>query len=101
MEPAAAQARLEVVSGIGPWTSAETVQRSHGAPDAVTVGDLHLPGIVGFALGGDRDADDSVMLRLLEPYAGQRHRAARLVLLSGRVPGRRAPRMAPRGIERL
>ncbi|MFD8273719.1 DNA-3-methyladenine glycosylase family protein [Streptomyces flaveolus] len=101
MEPAAAQARLELVSGIGPWTSAETVQRSHGAPDAVTVGDLHLPGIVGFALGGDRDADDAVMLRLLEPYAGQRHRAARLVLLSGRVPERRAPRMAPRGIERL
>ncbi|WP_077798431.1 DNA-3-methyladenine glycosylase [Streptomyces sp. JHA26] len=101
MEPAAARARLEVVPGIGPWTSAETVQRSHGAPDAVTVGDLHLPGIVGFALGGDRDADDAVMLRLLEPYAGQRHRAARLVLLSGRVPDRRAPRMAPRRIERL
>jgi hypothetical protein len=60
------------------------------------VGDLHLPGIVGWALAGDRDADDSVMLELLEPYAGQRHRAARLILLSGRVPGRRAPRM-PRG----
>ncbi|MFE5816353.1 DNA-3-methyladenine glycosylase family protein [Streptomyces sp. NPDC056479] len=96
MTPALAQARLEVVPGVGPWTSAEVVQRSHGAPDAVTVGDLHLPGIVGFALAGDRDADDSVMLELLEPYAGQRHRAARLILLSGRVPGRRAPRM-PRG----
>ncbi|MFK0116269.1 DNA-3-methyladenine glycosylase family protein [Streptomyces sp. NPDC090994] len=97
MEPAAAQARLEVVPGVGPWTSAEVVQRSHGAPDAVTVGDLHLPGIVGFALAGDRDADDEEMLRLLEPYAGQRHRAARLILLSGRVPERRGPRMAPRG----
>ncbi|MBT1095287.1 MULTISPECIES: DNA-3-methyladenine glycosylase family protein [Streptomyces] len=96
MPPAEAQARLEVVPGIGPWTSAEVVQRSHGAADAVTVGDLHLPGIVGFALAGDRDADDSVMLELLEPYAGQRHRAARLILLSGRVPARRAPRM-PRG----
>ncbi|MFJ4621322.1 DNA-3-methyladenine glycosylase family protein [Streptomyces sp. NPDC088812] len=93
MEPAAARARLEVVPGIGPWTSAETVQRSHGAPDEVTVGDLHLPGIVGWALAGDRSADDSVMLELLEPYAGQRHRAARLILLSGRVPPRRAPRM--------
>ncbi|WP_405872135.1 DNA-3-methyladenine glycosylase family protein [Streptomyces sp. NBC_00005] len=93
MEPAAAQARLEVVPGIGPWTSAETVQRSHGAPDAVTVGDLHLPGIVGWALAGDRHADDAVMLELLEPYAGQRHRAARLILLSGRVPPRRAPKM--------
>ncbi|CAL9509993.1 hypothetical protein SUDANB6_03627 [Streptomyces sp. enrichment culture] len=93
MEPAAARARLEAVPGIGPWTSAETVQRSHGAPDAVTVGDLHLPGIVGWALAGDRYADDAEMLRLLEPYAGQRHRAARLILLSGRVPPRRAPRM--------
>ncbi|MEU8933387.1 DNA-3-methyladenine glycosylase 2 family protein [Streptomyces sp. NPDC048409] len=96
MTAEAAQARLEVVPGVGPWTSAETVQRSHGAPDAVTVGDLHLPGIVGFALAGDRHADDEAMLRLLEPYAGQRHRAARLILLSGQVPKRRAPRM-PRG----
>ncbi|MFF0789596.1 DNA-3-methyladenine glycosylase family protein [Streptomyces spiralis] len=95
MPPAAARERLELVSGIGPWTSAETVQRSHGAADAVTVGDLHLPGIVGFALAGDRYADDAEMLRLLEPYAeqGQRHRAARLILLSGRVPPRRGPRM--------
>ncbi|EFL41018.1 DNA-3-methyladenine glycosylase family protein, partial [Streptomyces griseoflavus] len=87
MPPEAARERLELVSGIGVWTSAETVQRSHGAADAVTVGDLHLPGIVGWALAGDRHADDSVMLSLLEPYAGQRHRAARLILLSGRVPG--------------
>ncbi|WP_367322673.1 DNA-3-methyladenine glycosylase [Streptomyces sp. HUAS ZL42] len=101
MPPAAAQARLEVVPGIGPWTSAETVQRSHGAADAVTVGDLHLPGIVGWALAGDRDADDSVMLSLLEPYAGQRHRAARLILLSGRTPPRRAPRMPKGDIGRL
>ncbi|MER8009385.1 DNA-3-methyladenine glycosylase 2 family protein [Streptomyces sp. NPDC094149] len=96
MSPEKAQARLEVVPGIGPWTSAEVVQRSHGAADAVTVGDLHLPGIVGWALAGDRDADDGVMLKLLEPYAGQRHRAARLILLSGRTPARRAPKM-PRG----
>jgi hypothetical protein len=42
-----------------------------------------------------------VMLSLLEPYAGQRHRAARLILLSGRVPGRRAPRMPYGDIGRL
>ena len=101
MEPEAAQARLEVVPGIGPWTSAETGQRSHGAADSVTVGDLHLPGIVGYALAGDRDADDSVMLALLEPYAGQRHRAARLILLSGCVPARRAPRMRRGDISQL
>ncbi|MFJ7904974.1 DNA-3-methyladenine glycosylase family protein [Streptomyces sp. NPDC096198] len=101
MEPAAARARLELVPGIGPWTSAETVQRSHGAADSVTVGDLHLPGIVGYALAGDRHADDEAMLSLLEPYAGQRHRAARLILLSGAVPPRRAPRMRRGDIGRL
>ncbi|MEU0115388.1 DNA-3-methyladenine glycosylase 2 family protein [Streptomyces bobili] len=94
MPPAEAQARLELVPGIGPWTSAEVVQRTHGAADAVTVGDLHLPGIVGWALAGDRFADDAGMLALLEPYAGQRHRAARLILLSGKTPARRAPRMS-------
>ncbi|MFF3325492.1 DNA-3-methyladenine glycosylase family protein [Streptomyces sp. NPDC002889] len=93
MEPEAAMARLELIPGIGPWTSAETIQRSNGAPDAVTVGDLHLPRIVGYALAGDRNADDEAMLRLLEPYAGQRHRAARLILLSGRTPPRRRPKM--------
>ncbi len=70
-------------------------------PDAVSVGDYHLPGIVGHALAGNRDADDTEMLRLLEPYAGQRHRAARLILLSGRTPPRRAPRMTPGDIAAL
>ncbi|MFE0645657.1 DNA-3-methyladenine glycosylase family protein [Streptomyces sp. NPDC058877] len=101
MEPPAARKRLELVPGIGPWTSAETVQRSNGAPDEVTTGDLHLPGIVGWALAGDRTADDGAMLELLAPYAGQRHRAARLILLSGRVPPRRAPRRTPGNIAAL
>ncbi|WP_405872583.1 DNA-3-methyladenine glycosylase 2 family protein [Streptomyces zaomyceticus] len=95
MDPPAARRRLELIPGIGPWTSAETVQRSNGAPDEVTTGDLHLPGIVGWALAGDRTTDDGAMLDLLAPYEGQRHRAARLILLSGRVPPRRAPRMTP------
>ncbi|MCX4778783.1 DNA-3-methyladenine glycosylase family protein [Streptomyces sp. NBC_01264] len=96
MDLPAAAARLEAIPGIGPWTSAETLQRSNGAADAVTTGDLHLPGIIGYALAGNRDADDAAMLELLAPYAGQRHRAARLVLLAGATPPRRAPRM-PRG----
>ncbi|MFJ4714884.1 DNA-3-methyladenine glycosylase 2 family protein [Streptomyces sp. NPDC088785] len=93
MEPAAARARLELVPGIGPWTSAETVQRTNGTPDEVTTGDLHLPGIVGYALAGNRDATDADMLELLAPYAGQRHRAARLLLLTGVSPPRRHPKM--------
>ncbi|MZD05257.1 DNA-3-methyladenine glycosylase 2 family protein [Streptomyces sp. SID5785] len=93
MDPPAARARLELVPGIGPWTSAETVQRTNGAPDEVTTGDLHLPGIIGHALAGHRDATDDDMLELLAPYAGQRHRAARLILLSGVSPARRQPKM--------
>jgi len=86
---------LQTVPGIGPWTAAETLQRSHGAADAVTVGDLHLPSHIGYALLGEYGVDDAGMLRLLQPYAGQRHRAARLILLGGPAPPRRAPRLAP------
>lgn len=95
--------RLELIPGIGPWTSAETLQRATGAPDAVTVGDLHLPGIVGYALTGRRDVDDAGMLELLEPYAdaGQRHRAVRLIMLTGRAPARRVPKMPRWDIARL
>lgn len=96
MDLAAASARLQLIPGIGPWTAAETLQRSNGTPDAITVGDLHLPRIVGYALTGARGADDEAMLELLAPYAGQRYRAARLILLSGRTPPRRAPRFAVR-----
>ncbi|MFJ9625467.1 DNA-3-methyladenine glycosylase 2 family protein [Streptomyces sp. NPDC101181] len=101
MPLAEAQARLCLIPGIGPWTAAETLQRSNGEPDAVTVGDLHLPGIVGHALADHRAADDAEMLELLAPYAGQRHRATRLILLSGRIPERRAPRMRPGDIVHL
>ncbi|MBB1243617.1 DNA-3-methyladenine glycosylase 2 family protein [Streptomyces durbertensis] len=96
-----ASRRLRLVPGIGPWTAAETLQRSNGDPDAVTVGDYHLPNIVGYALTGRRGLDDAAMLELLDPYAGQRHRATRLILLAGRVPERRGPRFPVGDIARL
>ncbi|MFI6639157.1 DNA-3-methyladenine glycosylase family protein [Streptomyces sp. NPDC050504] len=96
-----ASARLGLIPGIGPWTTAETLQRTNGAADAVTVGDLHLPGVVGYALAGEREADDARMLELLEPYEGQRHRAVRLVLTTGRTPPRRAPKMRKTNIATL
>jgi hypothetical protein len=95
MTPAEADLRLRSLPGIGPWTSAETRQRSCGDADAVSVGDVHLPGAVGWALAG-RKVDDAGMLELLAPYAGHRHRAARLVVLSGIRPPRHGPRLAPR-----
>ncbi|MGW1197107.1 DNA-3-methyladenine glycosylase family protein [Streptomyces sp. NPDC002536] len=96
-----ASARLQAIPGIGPWTTAETLQRSNGAADAVTTGDLHLPKIIGYALTGARGTDDAGMLELLAPYEGQRHRACRLILLTAPVPPRRAPRFPVGNIARL
>jgi 3-methyladenine DNA glycosylase/8-oxoguanine DNA glycosylase len=95
LPPEDAATRLQTVSGIGPWTAAETLQRTHGAPDALTVGDLHLPHHIGYALEGTRRSSDEAMLRLLAPYPGQRHRASRLILLAAPSPPRQAPRLAP------
>jgi 3-methyladenine DNA glycosylase/8-oxoguanine DNA glycosylase len=90
-----ADRRLRSLPGIGVWTSAEIRQRACGDPDAVSVGDYHLPGAVGWLLAG-RKVDDAGMLELLAPYAGHRHRAARLVELTGQRPPRRGPRMPVR-----
>ncbi len=95
MAPAGADRRLRTLPGIGPWSSAEVRQRACGDPDAVSVGDYHLPGAVGWALAG-RKVGDAGMLELLAPYAGHRHRVARLIELSGIAPPRRAPRRAVR-----
>jgi 3-methyladenine DNA glycosylase/8-oxoguanine DNA glycosylase len=92
---AAADRRLRSLPGIGPWTSAEVRQRACGDPDAVTVGDYHLPAMVGWTLAG-RVVDDDGMLELLAPYAGHRYRATRLIELGGRRPPRRGPRLAIR-----
>ena len=94
MPPAEADLRLRSLPGIGAWTSAETRQRACGDPDAVSVGDDHLPGAVGWALAG-RPADNAGMLQLLAPYAGHRHRAARLVELRAAGPPRAAPGCPP------
>jgi 3-methyladenine DNA glycosylase/8-oxoguanine DNA glycosylase len=93
---------LRTIPGIGPWTSAEARQRAAGDPDAVSVGDAHLSDIVGWTLAGRSATTDEEMLELLAPYAGQRHRATRLVLLSGLGgPPRRAPRLAVRDYRRF
>jgi 3-methyladenine DNA glycosylase/8-oxoguanine DNA glycosylase len=97
---AEADRRLQTLPGIGPWTSAEIRQRACGDADAVSVGDYHLPAAVGWALAG-RKVDDAGMLELLAPYAGHRHRAARLIELSGARPPRRGPRLAPRDYSAL
>jgi 3-methyladenine DNA glycosylase/8-oxoguanine DNA glycosylase len=93
-----AYARLTALPGIGPWTAAEVAIRALGDPDAVSVGDYHLPSLVSYALAGERRGTDDRMLELLEPYRGQRGRVIRLLEASGIRPAPRGPRMQPRSI---
>jgi len=90
-DAADAAAKLRTQPGIGVWTAAETLQRSHGDPDQISVGDYGLPSIVGHVLTGSATDDDG-MLELLQPWAGQRQRVVRLILRSGRMPERHGPR---------
>ena len=99
-DPAALSARLRFIPGVGPWTTALVVGSAAGDPDAVPVGDLHLPGIVCFTLTGET-GDDERMLELLSPYEGHRGRVARLILLGGVAPPRHAPRQRLVPIARL
>ena len=92
MTPADATARLRLIPGIGIWTAAETTQRALGDPDAVSVGDYHLPNMVGWVLAGRPRSTDEQMLELLAPWAGHRQRVMRLIELSGMG----APRYGPK-----
>ncbi len=97
MTPQAAAQRLRAVPGVGAWTVAEVMQRAHGDPDAVSVGDFHLAAQVGWALVR-RPVDDAGMLDLLEPWRGQRYRAVRLLLASSPPAPRFGPRYAPQDL---
>lgn len=88
-----ATARLTALPGIGPWTAAEVVRVAYGDPDAVSVGDYHLPNMVAWALAGEPRADDARMLALLAPFAGHRGRVCTLLAAAGMGAPRRGPRM--------
>ena len=100
-ERTAAYRALQAFPGIGPWTAAEVGIRAFGDPDAVSVGDFHLPSMVSWALAGEPRGSDERMLELLEPYRGQRGRVLRLLGLAGMEAPRRGPRMPTRRIDRL
>jgi 3-methyladenine DNA glycosylase/8-oxoguanine DNA glycosylase len=93
--------RLQAIPGIGPWTGAEVAARAWGDPDAVSLGDYHLPHLVSWALAREPRGDDRRMLELLEPYEGQRGRVIRLLEAGATRPPRRGPRMAPRSIRTI
>jgi 3-methyladenine DNA glycosylase/8-oxoguanine DNA glycosylase len=68
-----------LLPGIGPWTQQMTLGWAAGDPDAVPVGDVHLPHVVSLAFTGDPRADDARMLELLAPFAGNRFRVLRML----------------------
>ena len=80
----AAKARdaLTSLPGVGVWTAAETAQRAFGDPDALSVGDYHIPKMIGWTLLG-RPIDDADMVELLEPMRPHRYRVVRLLEASG------------------
>ncbi len=93
--------RLTAFAGIGPWTAAIALQVALGDPDAVEVGDYHLPNIVAWNLAGEARADDDRMLELLAPFAGHRARAARLLQMGGSPPPKFGPKNAIRDIAHI
>jgi 3-methyladenine DNA glycosylase/8-oxoguanine DNA glycosylase len=80
----AEQARKALTSlpGVGVWTAAETAQRAFGDADALSIGDYHLAKVVGWSLLG-HPIDDDAMVALLAPLRPHRHRAVRLLEVSG------------------
>lgn len=91
-EPEQARAAMMSLPGVGEWTAAETAQRALGDADALSVGDYHLASMVGWRLLG-QPIDDPQLLELLEPLRPHRHRAVRLLEVTGPA---HAPRRAAR-----
>ena len=99
----AAEAReaLTVLPGVGVWTAAETAQRAFGDADALSVGDYHVPKMIGWTLIG-RPVDDAGMIELLEPERPHRYRAVRLLEASGLAyEPRRGARMPVQQITKM
>lgn len=101
MTPPAARARLRATPGVGAWSAAEVARQAFGDPDAVSVGDFHIPNTVCWALAGEPRGDDTRMLELLEPYRGQRARVVRLIERAGIKAPRFGPKLTPQRIEDL
>ncbi len=117
VDAAEAHRRLTAIQGIGAWTSAEVTRDAYGDPDAVSVGDYHIPHMVSWALAGEvragsRDAGpdaragalspaDVRMLELLEPFRGHRGRVCVLLERAGIQAPRFGPRMTIRSFAKF
>jgi endonuclease III len=94
--PTDARAFLEKLPGVGQWTTGEVRRIALGDPDAISVGDYHLPHIVSWAFAGEPRGSDERMLELLEPYRGQRGRVEILLEASGIAAPAFGPKMERR-----
>lgn len=86
--PSEVDALLAKVPGMGPWTRGSVLGLGCGDPDAIALGDAHLPHLVGWHLAAEMPCDDERMLSLLAPFAGHRHRVVRLLFAAGLKPPR-------------
>ena len=100
LPPVELSAKLSLLRGVGPWTIGSVMASAIGDPDAVAVGDFHLKNLVAYALAGEPRGTDERMLELLAPYAGQRGRVVRLLLLDGHRPPAFGPRQRILPMER-
>jgi 3-methyladenine DNA glycosylase/8-oxoguanine DNA glycosylase len=87
-----AAGQLRRLPGVGAWTVGSVLGPALGDPDAVAVGDFHLPNIVAWNLAGEPRGDDDRMLELLAPFAGQRGRVLHALTSHGTRPPSFAPR---------
>jgi 3-methyladenine DNA glycosylase/8-oxoguanine DNA glycosylase len=93
--------RLAALPGIGIWSVAKVAAVAFGDPDAVSVGDYWLKHWVCHTLAGEPRGTDERMLELLRPWAGQRGRVCRLVMVAGVAPPRYGPRLPMARIQDL
>lgn len=100
-DSAEATRRLTAIPGIGAWTAAEVVRITYGDPDAVSVGDFHIPNTVAWGLAGEARGTDARMLELLEPFRGHRGRVCELLAAGGIAAPRFGPRMPIRSFARF
>ena len=89
---------LTALRGIGPWSAGIVMGAAWGDPDAVPLGDYHLPHTVAGVLAGEPRGDDTRMVELLEPFRGHRRRVVHLLQTSGIHAPRYGPRTAVREI---
>jgi 3-methyladenine DNA glycosylase/8-oxoguanine DNA glycosylase len=89
-----ADALLQKVRGIGPWTSAMVLGVRLGRPEPIPVGDFHLRDTIGWVLASEPRATDARMVELLEPFRGQAFRVIRLVSAARLEAPKRGPRFA-------